>query len=120
MAELIWVAGDVGGRILTGVDDHQGGSSYCGVIRNLGDAESDTGQNYGGENDGQQVLPDGVQDLQEVNRFVTFVFHVWILLLNVLTAFHAASGGDGQGQKDHGDCAVDEANRPKRPKRFCT
>ena len=40
-------------------------------MKELGDAESDTGQNYGGENDGQQVLPDGVQDLQEVNRFVT-------------------------------------------------
>ena len=52
------VAGDVGGRILTGVDDHQGGSLVLRGDKELGDAESDTGQNYGGENNGQQVLPE--------------------------------------------------------------
>ena len=68
------VAGDGGGGVLPGVDNHQGGSLILGRHQELGDAEARGGQHQRGQDDGQNVLADGVQNLQEVNGLVCFVF----------------------------------------------
>ena len=57
------VAGDIAGGVLPGVDDHKRGRLIFGGHQELGNTKAGAGQDQGCENDGQQVLADGIQDL---------------------------------------------------------